>query len=76
MSKGEYSIFLWEYGEYQKLIHHKHNWTILITTVNEGDNPVDAFISGSEDSFIDCAALFKDGLTLPDFVQPDKLDEC
>ena len=45
-------------------------------TVNEEDNPVDAFISGSEDSFIDCVAFFKDGPTLPDFVQPDKLDEC
>ena len=44
-------------------------------TDNEGDNPVDAFISGNEHSFIDCVPFFKDGPTLPDFMNTDKLDE-
>ena len=45
--------------------------------VNEGDDPVKAFISGSEDAFIDHLALYNDGPSLPDYIaQPDKLDEC
>ena len=44
-------------------------------TVNEGDNPVDAFINGSEDSFTNCVPFFKDGPTLPDLMHTDKLDK-
>ena len=75
MGRGQYSIFLWEHDECQKLIHHRHNCPISIMTVNEGDNPVDAFISGSEDSFINCVPFFKDGPTLPDLMHTDKLDK-
>ena len=71
MSRGQYSIFLWEHDECQKLIHHRHNCPIPIMTVNEGDNPVDAFISGNEHSFIDCVPFFKEGPTLPDFMNTD-----
>ena len=73
MSRGEYSIFLWENDEYQKLIHHRHNCPILIMAVNEGCK---AFISGSKDAFINCEAYLNNGPILPDFMHPEKLDAC
>ena len=47
----------------------------IAQAVNEGDDPVQTFISGSEDTFIDHLALFNDEPSLPDILQPDKLDE-
>ena len=43
--------------------------------VNEGDNHVYAFISGSDDDFTDHLALFNDGTSLPDIMQPNDLEE-
>ena len=43
--------------------------------VNEGGDPVQTLISGSEDAFIDHLALFNDGSPLLDILQPDKVDE-
>ena len=46
-------------------------------TVNEGDDPVQAFISGNEEAFIDNLALFNHGPSHQDKhqLQSDKLDE-
>ena len=69
LSRGEYSMFLWDNDESQKLIHHSYEWPIPIMTVNEGDDPVQTFISGSEDAFIDHLALYNHGPSLPDILQ-------
>ena len=78
LSRGEYSIFLWDNDNSQKLIHHTYECPIPIMTVNEGDDPVQTFISGNEDAFVDHLALFNDGPPHQDLLQlqPDKLDEC
>ena len=40
LSRGEYSIILWDNDESQKLIHHTYACSTSIMTVNEGDDPV------------------------------------
>ena len=46
-------------------------------TVNEGNNPVDAFISSNKDASIYSVVFFNDAPPLPDFLQTNNdLDEC
>ena len=67
---------MWDNNENQKVVHHTYECTIPIMAVNEGDDPVKAFINGGEDAFIDHLELYNDGPSLPDYIpQPDKLDE-
>ena len=57
ISRGEYSLFMWDHDSKQKFIPHNPECKIPIMQVNEGDGKFTSFLSTIDDKLMDKVCL-------------------
>ena len=62
ISRGEYSLFMWDHDSKQKFIPHNPECKIPLMPVNEGDSKFTSFLSTIDNKLMDKVCLLQDGV--------------